>query len=336
MEPILFIPFIISFFITFLAIPAWIKRAKKAELVGKDMNKYEKPNVAEAGGVVVMLGFVIAVCLYIAMKTFYFKTSENLPEIFAIISSLSIISFIGIIDDILGWKIGLSKRVRLFLILFGAVPLMVINAGNSLINIPFLNGLNFWLIYPLILIPIGIMGASTGFNFLAGYNGLEAGQGIIILGALSFVSYFAGITWLALIGLCMVFSLLAFWIFNKYPAKVFPGDVITYPIGAMIAIMAIFGNMEKIAVLFFTPYILELILKSRGKLKKESFGKPNKDGSLEMPYRKIYGLEHTAIWLLKKIKPSKKVYEKDVVYFIYGLQIFVILLVLLIFKNSLF
>jgi len=332
-EPLLIIPIITAFLITFFAIPAWIKRAKKAGLEGKDMNKHEKPDVAEAGGVVVMLGFVIAVCVYIAMKTFYFKTSENLAEIFALISSLIIISFIGIIDDILGWKIGLSKRVRLFIVLFGAVPLMVINAGNSSINIPFLGALNFGWIYPLVIIPLGIVGASTTFNFLAGYNGLEAGQGIIIISALSFVAYFTGTTWVALIGLCMVFSLLAFWIFNKYPARVFPGDVITYPIGAMIAIMAILGNMEIIAILFFIPYILEVILKSRGKLKKESFARVNKDNSLEMPYNKIYGMEHLAIFILKKFK--KEVYEKDVVYFIYGLQIIVILLVLLIFKNSL-
>jgi hypothetical protein len=66
--------------------------------------------------------------------------------------------------------------------------------------------------------------------------------------------------------------------------------------------MAILGNMEKIAIFFFIPYIVEVILKSRGRLKKESFAKPNKDNSLEMPYNKIYGLEHFAIWALKKIK----------------------------------
>ena len=45
-----------------------------------------------------------------------------------------------------------------------------------------------------------------------------------------------------------------------------------------------------------------------------------------MPYYKIYGLEHLAIKILKKIKPTKKVYEKEVVYLINGFQIIIILL----------
>jgi UDP-N-acetylglucosamine--dolichyl-phosphate N-acetylglucosaminephosphotransferase len=79
---------------------------------------------------------------------------------------------------------------------------------------------------------------------------------------------------------------------------------------------------------------LEVILKVRGRLKKHSFGIPNKDGSLEMPYDKIYGMTHFSIFILKKIK--QKVYERDVVYFIFAIQIVICLLALLIFRNSLF
>jgi UDP-N-acetylglucosamine--dolichyl-phosphate N-acetylglucosaminephosphotransferase len=103
----------------------------------------------------------------------------------------------------------------------------------------------------------------------------------------------------------------------------------------MIACMAILGNIEKIAVFFFTPYIIETILKLRGGLKKESFAKLNDDGSLEMPYEKIYGLEHMAIYILKKIKPGKKVYEKDVVYLINAFQVLIVILGIIIFRNDL-
>ncbi|MFH1917633.1 MAG: glycosyl transferase family 4, partial [Nanoarchaeota archaeon] len=163
-------------------------------------------------------------------------------------------------------------------------------------------------------------------NFLAGYNGLEASQGIIILSALVYATYITGSSWLSFITLCMVASLVAFYIFNKYPAKVFPGDVMTYSIGAMIATIAILGNIEKIAVFFFIPYIIETGLKLRGGLKRESFAKLNSDGGLEKPYKKIYGLEHLAIDLIKKMKKGGKVHEKEVVYLINGFQIVIILL----------
>jgi len=338
MENLLLIPLIIGFFVTFLVLPRWIKKAKKIGLVWEDMNKYNHPkNVAGSGGLIVILGFILAVLFYIAIKIFYFKSNENIVEIFSLTTTILLLAGIGIIDDLLGWQHGgLSKKFRVFLCFFAAIPLMVINAGYSRVGIPFINGIDLGLIYPLVLIPLGIIATSTGFNFLAGYSGLEAGQGILILTGLSIVAYLTGSSWLALIGLCMVASLIAFWIFNKYPAKVFPGDVLTYPIGGMIAIMAILGNFEKIAIFFFIPYILEVILKLRGKLIKQSFGKPNKDNSLEMPYNKIYGLEHLAIWFLKKIKKNGKVYENDVVKFIHLFQLIIIILGFLIFRNFIF
>ncbi len=49
----------------------------------------------------------------------------------------------------------------------------------------------------------------------------------------------------------MVGALLAFLWFNWYPAKVFPGDTLTYSVGALVACIAILGDMEKIAVILF-------------------------------------------------------------------------------------
>jgi len=326
MDPVLLIVISISFFCTYLIMPFWIRRAKQIGLVWKDMNKPKSPNVAGSGGLIVIFGFLLGVLLYIAIKTFYFKNHEEITiHIFALLLVSLISSIVGIVDDLFGWqKGGLSRKSRLILILFAAIPLIVINAGESMMM-----GINFGIFYPLLIIPLGVLGATTTFNLLAGYNGLEASQGIIILSALAFVTYVTGNSWLSIIALCMVASLLGFYIFNKYPARIFPGDVMTYSIGALIAGIAILGNIEKIAVLFFIPYIIETGLKLRGKLKKESFAKVNNDGSLEMPYEKIYGLEHLAIKILKKIKPSKKVYERDVVYLINSFQLIVIMIALL-------
>jgi UDP-N-acetylglucosamine--dolichyl-phosphate N-acetylglucosaminephosphotransferase len=304
--------------------PFWIKKAKQIGLVWEDMNKPKKEkNVAGSGGITVVMGAMVGIFLYIAIQTFYFKSLNGISlEIFAMLSTLLLVAGIGLIDDLFGWKKGgLSKRSRIILILFSAIPLMIINAGESTMM-----GINFGIWYPLLIVPIGILGATTTFNFLAGFNGLEASQGIIILSALSVVMYVTGNGWLSVVALCIVASLFAFYIFNSNPASIFPGDVLTYAIGASIAGIAILGNAEKIAIFFFIPYLFETVLKLRGNLKKQSFGKPNQDGSLEMPYDKIYGLEHLAIFILKKIKPSKKVYENDVVYLINGFQIFVILI----------
>ncbi len=330
MQILLLVPLFLGFLVSFFSLPFWIKRARREGLSGKDMHKVNKEEVAEAGGVCVMMGFIIGTLSYIAIKTFYFKSYDDIMEIFSSLSVILIVAFVGFTDDILGWKIGLNRSLRIIFLIFASLPLIVINAGQTA------TGSNLELIYPVLLIAVGIVGASSTFNFLAGYNGLETSQGIIILSALSVVTYITGDRWLSIIGLVMAASLFAFYIFNKHPAKVFPGDIITYPVGALIGIIAILGNIEKIAIFFFIPYIIETILKIRGKLKKESFAKVNADESLEMPYNKIYGLEHLAIYILKKIKPSKKVYEKEVVYLINAFQILVIIAGLIIFQVDIF
>jgi len=93
----------------------------------------------------------------------------------------------------------------------------------------------------------------------------------------------------------------------------------------------VFGNFEKIALFVFIPYFIETALKLRGNLQKSSFGKPNKDGSLDLLHEKIYGLTHLSILILKKIKPSKKVYETDVVFLINLFQVLIIILAYIIF-----
>lgn len=331
----LVVPILVSFMITLFLIPFWIRKAKQIGLIWDDMNKFKSEKVAGSGGIISVLGFVIGVLIFIAYRVFILHSSAYLIEILVSVSVILILAGIGLIDDLLGWQHGgLSIKSRLILVAVASIPLIVINAGEGAMTLPFLGNVDLGFIYPLILIPIGVIGATTTFNFLAGFNGLEAGQGIILLSALSAVAFFTSSPWLAILGICMVFSLFAFLIYNFSPASVFPGDSLTYSVGGLVALMAILGNFEKIAVFFFIPYIIETCLKLRGNLKKQSFGVPNKDNSLDLKYDKIYGLEHLSIYLMKRysIVPT----EKRVVYSIWIFQIIVIILGVIIFKQGIF
>lgn len=330
MTSILWASVFLGFVLSLIFLPLWIRKAKQVGLLWADMNKYNTPkNVAASGGIVVVLAFVISVLSYVAFNTFLLDSFSYSLEIFALLAVILILALIGLTDDLLGWKHGgLSPRVRIVLALVASIPLVVINAGTKTMALPFLGNVNFGLIYPLVLVPLAIAFVTTTYNFLAGFNGLEAGQGMLILTFLSYVAYASGSRWLSIVGLCMVGALGGFYVYNRFPAKVFPGDVLTYSVGALIAGMAILGNFEKIAVIVFIPYILEAILKAgRGKLKKHSFGIPQKNGSLKKPYDKVYGLTHFSIVFLSKFK--KIVTEKDVSRFIFIIQIIFILIAFL-------
>ncbi|MCA9485445.1 MAG: glycosyl transferase family 4 [Nanoarchaeota archaeon] len=331
----LFAP-LVSFFVTLFLLPFWIRKARQIGLVWEDMNKNGVRGISGSGGVMVILGFVLGLMTYITYRTFYLHSgNEFFVEILSLFSVILLLAGLGFMDDLFGWrKGGLSRRSRIILVFLASIPLIAINAGKSEIIMPFYGVIDLGLIYPFFLVPLGIIGATTTFNFLAGFNGLEAGQGILILGALSGVAFLTGSGWLAAVALCMIFALLAFLIFNISPAKVFPGDVLTYPVGGLIALMAILGDFERIAVFFFIPVILEFFLKARGKFVKQSFGLPNEDGSLKLRYDKIYSLNHLAIYLMEKkgIKPT----EMKVVLSIWIFQLIIILLGFFIFRAGIF
>ena len=300
------------------------------------MNKIKNDPVAGSGGMIVLLAFLVSTLTYVAYRIFVLDSHNGfLVEIFALMLMTIFMGFVGFIDDLFGWRHGgLTIGSRIMLAIFGAIPLIAINAGKSAMELPLLGVVDVGLLYPLFFIPLGVVATTTTFNLLAGFNGLESGQGILLLSAMGLVAYLTGNSWLAVICLCMVLALVGFIYYNWSPARVFPGDVMTYSIGVLIAAVAIVGNFEKIAVFFYIPYIIEVCLKLRGKLKKQSFGKPLPDGTLDNRYDKIYSLNHVAIAFMRKFGIRST--EKRAVLMIWGFQIIVILIGFLIFRNSLF
>lgn len=326
--PIIIISFLISFYSALILTPYWIKRVKKAGITGKDIQKLDKPEIAELGGIIVIISFMFGTLFYLALDTFYLNLLDFNVRIFrdlqilATLLSITLVTIIGLVDDILGWKIGLRQWQKPFLVMIAALPISVLGLGSHTLNLPLLGQINFGLIYPFLIIPLAISGAANGFNMLAGYNGLESGLGIIILSALGFMAWIHGNGYIAVFTLCFVFALIGFYVYNKFPSKIFPGDSLTYPLGALIAIIAILGSLQTFALIIFIPYFIEFFLKLRGKFKKESFAKVNPDGSLQKPYAKYYGLEHISITLTQKL--FGKAYEKEVVYLLYFFQLLMV------------
>lgn len=288
-----FISLVLSFVVTFFLTKFWIKIAKRRDLVGRDMHKMSKPEIAESGGIAVVSGISLSLILYVFFKIFLISTKTHLIETFALMTTILVAVLIGFIDDILGWKEGLEQWQKVLFTLPIPLPIMAINAGQSLVNFPITIDLGVF--YPLLVIPIGIIGASNGFNLLAGFNGLEARQGSLLLAGLFVVTFFTDQLWLSLVCLSSMAALLAFLFFNEAPSSVFGGDSLTYPIGALIATICILGNLELFGIIIFLPYYVEFLLKMRGRFNKESFCDvvgAYRSEKLKCPHDKVYSINH--------------------------------------------
>ena len=248
------------------------------------------------------------------------------------VASVLLVGIIGVLDDLRGWKKGLKQWQKPLLTLPAAIPFLLVNLNRTAIDLPFIGLVDLGLLFPLLFIPVAIVGASNAFNMPAGYNGLEAGMGIVILGTLGVLAHLHGKDFGVVFCLVGFSALVAFMIFNWYPSKVFPGDTMTYPIGSYIAICAILGSVEKFALLLFIPYYLDFLLPLRKRMKVEAFAKVATDGSFDVPYASVYDSTHLVIHLLKKFK--KKVYEKNVVLTILGFELLLALLCVILFFEA--
>jgi UDP-N-acetylglucosamine--dolichyl-phosphate N-acetylglucosaminephosphotransferase len=320
MELVISLSIVVSFLVTWITTRKWIRKAPEVGLLGFDMNKPGRPKVAEMGGIGVVFGFGMGMLVYIGLMTFYLDRPYYI-SILATLCTVLITCIIGMMDDLLGWKKGLKQWQKPIFTLFAALPMMVVNAGQSTMNLPIVGTVDWGILYPLLIVPIGIVGASNVYNMVAGYNGLEAGMGVVMLSALAYIAFITGRQSAMILAICMVSALIAFLYFNWYPSKVFPGDTMTYSVGALAACVAILGDMEKIAVVLFLPYAFDFIIQAAGRFRKEAFAKVNEDGGLEKPYNGLYHLTHLAIVVLKHLKG--KVYERDVVLFLCGIEMFV-------------
>lgn len=294
----------VAFFSTLIVTPVMIRFLSNAGIVGIDQHKKSKPTIPSSGGICVTIGVLSGLLTYIGLETFITGFSSDVSSLLAIISSILIVTMVGLFDDlnvsskkvlrkgVKEIRVGLPQWIKPLLTLPAAIPLMVISAGDPNISLPIIGLIDVGILFPLVLVPIGVVGASNAINMLGGFNGMEAGMGIVYMLGLGIFAMLMQ-NQIAILFFVSAAALLAFIKFNWCPAKILPGDSLTYLLGALIASGVIVGNMERIGIVLMTPFFIELILKARSKFKAVSLGRLRPDGTIENIYGKqLYSLTH--------------------------------------------
>jgi UDP-N-acetylglucosamine--dolichyl-phosphate N-acetylglucosaminephosphotransferase len=302
----LLVPAVSTFVVTVIAILFIKPYMLESGVTIIDHNKKPKSILPSSGGVAVAFGFTAGMLAYIFGSSFSFYTPvASLESLFATVLAVLLIAFGGFLDDInvqkkatrttdlIDTHKGLKQWQKPLLSLIGAIPLVAINAGVSVIRIPFVGAFNFGLFYPLVIIPLAVIFASNSFNLLGGFDGISAGSGLIMsLGMLIYSLVFGTYTG-ALISGILFASILAFMLFNVYPASLIGGDSFSYFVGGALVSAMVIGSMESFGVVIFMPFIIEFVLHARRKFKVTDLGKRRSDGTFDSPYgRRIYSWTH--------------------------------------------
>ena len=304
---------IISLVTTTILIKPIMRFFYKVGLVSLDLHKENKPKLPASGGSIVILGVLAGMLVYIGLQTFIYRNYSSSLHLLVAISSILIVTFSGLLDDLnvkskprltkdgKNIKVGIPQLLKPLLVLPAAVPLMVINVGETMMSIPFVGDVNFGILYPLMVVPIGVVGASNMVNMLGGFNGVEAGMGAVYTFGLGIYALTHGSGIATIIFFSTFASLLPFLKYNWYPARLLPGDSLTYLLGVIVAVGVIIGNMERVGIIVMTPFILQGLLKFYSRFRLGNFasdlGVLQKDGTIKPKYGKIYSITHIVMRL---------------------------------------
>ena len=268
---------ILGFIITFLMIPVFKEMTLKAGLFGVDINKCVDPKdekdpnrkiIPESLGIVP--GFVF-LGVSIISQIFMNLTIIQQLEYNAALLSICFMILLGFSDDVLD----LRWRYKLVLPLVASLPLVFAYGGATNVVFPKIisdiigiKNLELGIFFKIFISLLAIF-CTNSINILAGINGLEVGQSLIIgatiilFNLIEIISHqqeklFENVFSLSII-MPFFFCSLALFIFNKYPSQVFIGDTYCYFAGMTFACAGILGHFSKTLLFFFIPQILNFL-----------------------------------------------------------------------------
>lgn len=247
--------------------PATRALFSKARKTGEFSDELKKLVIPESLGIVVGGIYLCSVLLALIAG------GVPLAKANGAVTTVAVMLLLGFVDDVLDVR----WRYKLILSVFGAMPLIMGYEGALSIAVPIplrgLIGSAFIYLGPLYLVYLVMVCVfcTNSINILAGVNGAEVGQSLVI--AVASLVYnlvqlrhvedtvmteqhrIAIVLLLPFIGVSY-----ALWKFNRYPSRVFVGDSYTYFAGTVLAVAGITAVYSKTLLLFFIPQIINFVI----------------------------------------------------------------------------
>ena len=248
--PVLMLSFLVSLLTTL-----WLVRYSHlhthftgdSDLLG--VQKFHSVTVSRVGGVGVILGVLLALCMR------YFQNTEvGSFGLLLIVSSLP--AFLsGFIEDITK-QVGIRIRLLATIVSAGLAGYLL-NAWLSSVQILGID--NLMLVYPFVAIFItcfAVGGVANAFNIIDGYNGLSAMVGVIILTGIAYVAFQVSDYSIMISALAMIGALLGFLVWNYPRGFIFLGDGGAYLVGFWIAELSVLLTSRHAEVSKWFPLLL--------------------------------------------------------------------------------
>ena len=252
---------VVTFILTLVGIPAFIRFYHKAHISGQQMHEDVKQHQAKAG-TPTMGGTVFLLASVLSSFVIALISRELSSAALMILFILVLYGIVGFLDDFLKVfrKIneGLNPKQKLALQIIGGIVFYFFfdtHSGGDLLNV---FGFPLHLGYLYIAFALfWLVGFSNAVNLTDGIDGLASISVTISLVAYAVIATVQHRLDILIVILSMIGGLLAFFIFNHKPAKIFMGDVGSLALGGMLAAISIALHQEWTLLIIGIVYVFE-------------------------------------------------------------------------------
>ncbi len=266
--------FFLPFFIILVTTPYLIRKLTIRGLVVKDYYKKGNKMVPTGGGIAIMLAVLFSMSIN---EIFYRFDATN----YVMLNVILLFGLFGILDDM----IDIGRPAKLVLMYYCSYPLMQY-ATHSQILFPLLGNVEFGIFYGQLIVPTFVLVASNLVNMHSGFNGLSSGLSVIVLISLIIKSVMTGSIDTIIAIIAMAGATLGFYLFERYPARIFWGNVGSLTVGASLGVMIVMQGFIVSGFIMLIPHTINFLMYVYWRVKKYpqvKFGRTRDDGTLEVP-----------------------------------------------------
>ena len=250
---------IVTFLLTVVGIPAFIRYYRKAQITGQQMHEDVKQH-QEKAGTPTMGGLVFLIATVVVSFLVALFTKQLTNNVGMILFILVLYGLVGFLDDFLKVfrKIneGLNPKQKFTLqVLGGIIFYLFYERGGDILSV-FGYPIHLGWLY-IIFALFWLVGFSNAVNLTDGIDGLASISVVISLSAYGVIAYLQNQMDLLLVIFTMIGGLLGFFIFNHKPAKVFMGDVGSLALGGMLAAISMALHQEWTLLIIGIVYVFE-------------------------------------------------------------------------------
>jgi phospho-N-acetylmuramoyl-pentapeptide-transferase len=248
------ITFVVTFVIALVLYPPTIRvlrRMKAGQVIQDELpDSHQKKAGTPTGGGIVFVA--------IAILAGVLSVPAGHQGVAPAVTGLLVGGVVGVADDrsklMVGTR-GIPARLKFPIQVVLALPVAFLALQLGGWHQLFLPN-SFWVLFPLAV--LAVAGTANAVNLTDGMDGLAGGLSVIAIGAvvLLFPRAQAGEKAVAL-SLCG--ALVAFLVYNRYPARVFMGDTGALAIGYALAAMAIQQGLMLLLPLIGLVFVLETL-----------------------------------------------------------------------------